>query len=137
MSGFLESLSGAVDEYRASHGRSAWSRGVGEYVSDFYDLLYCNRGYDDIESLGKHELDRFLLNGASDWSEHSWNGCSLIYNSDIAERLCCPSELKRTDHGRLQPNSREHWLDVQARALFQASIAFKRLYRQTQDAMSK
>lgn len=136
MSEFLESLSGAVDEYRASHGRSAWARGVGEYVTDFYDRLYYDRGYGDIDSFGENELGRFILDGASDWSEYSWSGCSLIYNSDIAERLCCPSELKRTDYGRLQPNSREHWLDVQARALSRAAIIFERLYRQTQDEMN-
>lgn len=136
MSEFLESLSGAVDEYRASHGRSAWSRGVGEYVSDFYDELKYARGNCEVDALGESELDRFLLNGASGWSEYSWSGCSLIYNSDIAERLCCPSELKRTDYGRLQPNSREHWLDVQARALSRAAIIFERLYRQTQSEMN-
>ena len=36
-----------------------------------------------------------LLNGASDWNQYSWGGCSLIYNSDIAERVCSPSKLKR------------------------------------------
>ena len=40
-----------------------------------------------------------LLNGADDWSQYSWGGCSLIYDGDIAERLCTPSELKKTRHG--------------------------------------
>lgn len=47
-------------------------------------------------------------------------GCACIFDSDIAERLCTQSELKRCDYGRLRPNSEEYWLDVQARALFQS-----------------
>ena len=50
---------------------------------------------------------------------------SIIYDSDIAERLCTPSELKKTRNGERKPNSREEWLDVQARALRQA---FSRIY---------
>ena len=67
-----------------------------------------------------------LLNGASDWSQYSWGGCSLIYDGDIAERLCTPSELKKTRNGERRPNSREDWLDVQARALYQASNSITR-----------
>lgn len=48
-------------------------------------------------------------------------GCSLIYDSDIAERLCCPSELRKTHNGERRPNSKEEWLDTQARALTQAA----------------
>lgn len=43
---------------------------------------------------------------------------------DIAERLATPSEIKRLRYkqgGMREPNARETWLDVQARALFQAS----------------
>lgn len=133
MSEFLETLRNLIDEYKTDDTCSAWVRGVGEYASDFCDRLYCARGYWNIELLDESELDRFLLDGASDWSEYSWGGNSLICDSDIAERLCCPSWLESTDHGRLQPNEREHWLDVQARALFVASIVFKYLYRQAQE----
>lgn len=45
----------------------------------------------------------------------------MIYDSDIAERLCNPSELKKTRNGERRPNGREEWLDTQARALFQAA----------------
>lgn len=46
-------------------------------------------------------------------------GCSLCYDSDIAARVCTPSELKRKHGGVYEPNSRETWLDVQTRALHQ------------------
>lgn len=60
---------------------------------------------------------------------YNWGGSSLIYDADIAGRLCCPSELKKTRNGERRPNSREEWLDVQARALYQACNRLCRLYR--------
>lgn len=90
--------------------RSAWDKGVNEYALELIENI------DDNETPTKE----MLLNGARTWNEFSWGGCSLIYNEDIAERLCCPSELKRTKNGQRKPNSREEWLDTQARALYQA-----------------
>ena len=66
-----------------------------------------------------------MLNGAQDWKQYSWGGSSLIYDSDIAQQLCAPWELKKTDNGRKAPNKNEQWLDVQARALFQAAYLIK------------
>lgn len=60
------------------------------------------------------------MNGARDWNQYSYGGNACIYDSDIAEGLCTPSELKRRDYGRKKPNAREEWLDVQIRALYQA-----------------
>ena len=108
--------------------RSAWARGVTEYALELLDELFENitNGYFSIEDLGCPKLlKRQLLNGADNWSHYSWSGCSLIYDYDIAERLCTPSELKKTKNGQRRPNSREEWLDVQARALMQASLLVK------------
>ena len=96
--------------------RSAWDKGVTLYALELLDNI---RDLNEVET--RKELETALLNGARNWSEYSWGGCSLIYNADIAERLCSPSELKRTRGGEWRPNRREEWLDVQARALFQAS----------------
>ena len=104
--------------------RSAWARGVQEYASELLDGLYdaISGGWFDAEDVAAPKLlERQLLDGASSWSEYSWGGCSLIYDPDIAERLCNPSELKKTKNGHRKPNASEEWLDVQARALLQAS----------------
>ena len=77
--------------------------------------------YEGRQAANTAEFKEWLKNGASDWDQYSWGGSSLIYNSDIAERLCCPSELKKTRNGERRPNSREEWLDTQARALRQAA----------------
>ena len=112
--------------------RSAWDKGVNAYALDLLDQLKeaVEGGYFDMENLlAPRMLRSALLNGAGSWSEYSWGGCSLIYDSDIANRLCTPSELKRTHSGERRPNSREEWLDTQARALFQAANRIVRRVR--------
>lgn len=104
--------------------RSAWDKGVKLYALELMDQLEeaIDDGYfyeDDLAA--PRVLSRGLLNGAQDWSEYSWGGCSLIYDGQIAGRLCTPSEFVRTRGGDRRPNSREEWLDVQARALSQAA----------------
>lgn len=104
--------------------RSAWDKGVTQYALEMVGQLgeQINGGYfEELNLTESKKVRAALLNGAANWSQYSWGGCSLIYDGDIAERLCCPSELKKTRNGERRPNSREEWLDVQARALFQAA----------------
>ena len=108
--------------------RSAWEKGVTVYALEMVEQLEeaAEGGYIGADDLtAPRMLRKALLNGADDWSAYSWGGSARIYNGDIAARLCCPSELKRTRNGERRPNSREEWLDVQARALHQA---FRRMY---------
>jgi len=95
---------------------SKWQNGVNEYAAELYQNMIDNNL--DI-------TEENLLNGASNWSDYSYGGSSLIYDYDIAERLATPSEIKsrmRKDGSFNQmANARETWLDVQARALYQAS----------------
>lgn len=102
--------------------RSAWDKGVTIYALELLETLEENRRYNGADKLlHPLEIKNELLNGADNWEQFSFGGCSLIYDGDIAERLCNPSELKKTRNGERNPNSRESWLDVQARALYQAS----------------
>lgn len=93
--------------------RSAWARGV---KATAYDML---------ESMEENGIESptmaDLLNGAQDWNQWALGGCGLIYDADIAQRYCSPSEIKRTRNGKRRPNSRESWLDVEARAASQAA----------------
>lgn len=98
--------------------RSAWARGVKAYAQELLDNL------DELtaDRLAEPAAVRAaLLNGAQDWKQYSWSGCSLVFNGGIAARCCTPSERKRSHNGERRPNNREEWLDVQARALFQAA----------------
>ena len=104
--------------------RSAWDKGVTQYALELVEQLseQINGGYfEELDLTESKKVRAALLNGAVDWSQYSWGGSALIYNGDIAERLCNPSELKKTRNGERRPNSREEWLDTQARALFQAA----------------
>ena len=109
----------------ATPARSAWERGVRQYAVELLeDLSYLTA--DEWDGSWSMRL-KLLLNGADDWQQYSHGGCSLIYDRDIAERLCTPSELRRINnvqHG--QPNHRETWLDCQARALWQAAQLIRR-----------
>ena len=104
-------------------GRSAWSRAVHTYAVELVESL------DDSADLSNDTLLRkAMLNGADDWQQYSEGGCALIYGSDIAERVCSPSELKRTRNGERPPNARENWIECQARALAQAAALVRRAY---------
>jgi hypothetical protein len=110
--------------------RSAWRKGVREYALELVEALEegISGGYfDEKDMQSTNLLKRQLLNGASDWKEYSWGGSSLIYDEDIAKRLCTPSELKKTRNGERRPNANEEWLDTQARALNQAAMMIIRL----------
>lgn len=102
--------------------RSAWGKGVTAYALELLEEFEENHGTDAEPTIEK------MLNGASSWSQYSWGGSSLIYDCDIAERLCTPSELKKTRNGERRPNSREEWLDTQARALYQAANRIRKAY---------
>lgn len=109
--------------------RSAWDKGVTAYALELLDNLEEYREFNNADThIHRLELRTELLNGASDWSQYSYGGSSLIYDFEIAERLCTPSELKRKKGGDLNPNSRESWLDIQARALYQAYNRIKKAY---------
>ena len=92
--------------------KSAWTKGVELYAEELREFL---------EENNLPATEQAMLNGANTWKMYSWGGAALIYDAEIAERLCSPSELKRCDWGNLPPNSREEWMDVQARALGQAA----------------
>lgn len=120
----MKNITTIIARIEESKTRSAWSSGVKLYALELLESLrndIIDGYFDDDDLLAPNLLNRALLNGASSWSEYSWGGCSLIYNGDIAERLCTATELKRTRNGERKPNKREEWLDTQARALFQAA----------------
>lgn len=112
----------------ARKDRSAWHRGVTAYALELVDTLAEHAAYEGRDPQNRKECREWMLNGAKDWSEYSYGGSSLIYDGDIAARLCSPSELAKTRNGERRPNSREEWLDVQARALSQACARVANIY---------
>jgi len=126
----IEDVRAAVESVKT---RSAWDRGVKAQALDFCDEMADWAAFDTDNKPGEGlaggvircasfgELVELLRNGAEDWSQASWGGNGLNYDQDIAERYSTKSELTRTRNGELRPNSREDWLDVQARGMGQAA----------------
>lgn len=113
--------------------RSSWEKGVRKYAIELLEQLEMHKDYINIpKRINTQILEKYLLNGAPNWIKYSREGCSLIYNEDIAKRLCNNTELKRTKFGEKSPNVFEDWLDVQARALYQAFILIKHTIRKIQ-----
>ena len=98
--------------------RSAWNHGV---------VIYAMELMNDVD--GKEITEKNLLIGAKDWKEYSYSGNALIYDVDICHRLCTPSEIKKTKDGEHHPNKQENWIDVQARALYQAARLIMKIKR--------
>lgn len=122
-------LHNAEIRINSDNQRSEWNKGVTAYALELLESLRqtIRGGYFAPADLkDPAAIEKALLNGAADWDQYSWGGCSLCYDSDIAARLCTPSELKRTRNGERRPNIREEWLDTQARALYQAARRVKR-----------
>ena len=107
-------------QINAKRCRSAWDRGVREYALEIIDGIEECAIYEGELPGNVKECLRYALNGAMDWTQYSEGGCSLVYNRQIAERLCTPSELRKTQSGMKDPNPREAWIECQARALYQA-----------------
>jgi len=96
----------------ATPARSAWQRGVKVYALELLESATEN---------GKPLQLVNLLNGAENWRAFSYGGNGLIYDHEICDRLCSPSEIKKTRGGERSPNKNETWLDCQTRALSQAA----------------
>ena len=99
----IEAATAAIEDKPA---RSAWAHGVKAYALELLDNL-AELTADQLADPAA--VRAALLNGAEDWKQCSYGGCALVYDRDIAARL------------DIIPNSRENWLDVQARALSQAA----------------
>lgn len=123
----MKSYNAIKAELGSRKDRSAWDKGVTMYALELLDEYRERAAYEGREAADRAEFRAWLRNGADSWESYSYGGSALVYNGDIAERLCCPSEYKRTREGERRPNSREEWLDVQTRALYQAARRLSRI----------
>lgn len=113
------------ERLEATKPRSAWDKGVkkiAENLLDKYEEIVRDReGSNPVPPL----TEKTVLNGANSWEQYCYGGCAMIYDREIAETLCTPSELRRTNFWTKAPNSRETWMDVQVRACVQAWALIK------------
>lgn len=116
----IQELKNKLEEEQ-KHARGAYQKAIYQYAFELVDNIADNyiSTAEELEHLENiTNLKERALNGASDWNQYSWGGCSLCYNYDILSRLFCPSIVKKyknadTVRGR-------HLLDYQATALSRA-----------------
>lgn len=106
----------------ATKPRSAWDKGVKEIAEGllykYEEIVRDREGSDPVPPL----TEKVVLNGANSWEQYCYGGRAMIYDREIAKTLCTPSELRRTDFGRKDPNPHEIWMDVQVKAHVQAWV---------------
>lgn len=129
-----------IKDIISQSARSAWARGVRNYALMLARNLRerekdAQRNGEPSTLRSREVVRAALLNGAEDWTQYSYGGCAYIYDEDIALHTCTASEYRRKRGGKLQPNPAETWLDVQARALYQASVKVLRAYDLALDAI--
>lgn len=99
--------------------KSTLDRDVLIYVLGIFD------NYIEEHDSNKQITEKDLLNGASNWSEYSWGGSSLIYDEDICKRLSTPSEQKKTRYGeRSQTLMKNGWMYRLERSIKQLRLFF-------------
>lgn len=116
-------IDGTADRSRTLD--AAYNEGVRQYALDLLE------DWPDDMPLQVATAETVLRNGADSWHEYA-QGSSLVYDEDIALRLCSPEELKRTHAGNLPPDENYTWLDLQERAIEDAA----RLILHTVDRMA-
>lgn len=111
-----------LEDMKKRFARSAWDKGVYDYAFDILEPLG-----DELENVNADTL----MNGVNTWTAYSYGGCALIYDDDIAKRMCTPSEYKKYLNAGLNSklSDSDYWLgNVQTRALFQAMAKIRRAY---------
>ncbi len=119
----MASINKVLAEIRKAKPRSAWENGVKTYAIELLDKQKEWRG--GAFNLDTSNYKKVILGGAQDWKQYSEGASTLIYDEDIAKRLCNKSQLTKTRNGELRPNPKESWLDVQVRALYPADMMIR------------
>ena len=123
-----------LEQKRQEHKRiSKWRNGLYDIAIDRIDELDNNTQitwYTLLNGALWQEKQANFENISHACNEYAWGGCGLIYDIDIAELLATKSEMyTRTGNFKEQPNNHEQWLDVYARAVYQAFRLIMRNYK--------
>ena len=118
----METANMIFDRIEHLNPHSAWNHGVMKYALELMNSV----------EIGEEITEKRLLNGAENWHQYSEGGYAFIYDALICRRLCSPSEIKKTKDGKRRPNKQETWLDVQARALYQAARLIMKIKKEVE-----
>lgn len=96
-------------------------------ILDYCYLLLSD--FEDEEEFDKDYLEKKLLMGAENWHKYSYAGFAYSYNSQIAETICTPSELKRYDYGKKCPKKFSDWCAAQEYYLTLAYVTILKIVK--------
>ena len=109
----------------------ARNKAVWEYGIEVLDSVATNGDDENRELWTQDKLRDLLLNGAFDyykpydeqahWKRYSEGGCSLIWNIEIAQRVCTPNQYKKLEDKINSGDDTHDWIMIQARCLFDAA----------------
>lgn len=116
----IEELKNKLNEEQ-KHTRGTYQKALYSYALELCDNIADNyittaEELEHLESITN--LKERALNGAENWNQYSWGGCSLCYNYDILSRLFCKSIVKKYENADSVRG--RHLLDWQASALAKA-----------------
>lgn len=108
-------------ETEQEKARGTYQKAIYQYAFELVDNIADNyittaEELEHLESIAN--LKERALNGATNWNQYSWGGCSLCYNFDILNRLFCKSIAKKYENADSVRG--RHLLDYQASALARA-----------------
>ena len=111
--------------------RSAYEKALKAYKLELLDNIKNNYYYngEDLKTFDFNTLRKLALNGAEDWQNYSWGGCSLVYNYDILKANFPASIVKKYENSDSIRGI--HLLDIQASRL---SKAFSTLWAEIRRA---
>lgn len=108
-------------ETEQEKARGTYQKAIYQYAFELVDNIADNyittaEELEHLESIAN--LKERALNGATNWKQYSWGGCSLCYNYEILRRLFCLSIVKKYENADVVRG--RHLLDYQADALAEA-----------------
>lgn len=123
--------------------RSAWDKGVRDYAI-WYILQPISLGVETTPTTWTiPQIRELILNGAKDyeqpnseyraWYRYSEGGCALICDIDIAKQLCTPSTFERAKKAIENGTSDGNWIEIQARALYQAALLIYETFKNMEE----
>lgn len=136
-----ELLTGAILASKLVRG--AKNKAVREYALEILDRVITDGDDERREHWSIDKLRDLLLNGAFDyykpydeqahWKRYSEGGCSLIWNIEIAQRVCTDNQYKKLEDKINSGNDTHDWVMIQAGALYEAALLIYKKFNSLND----
>lgn len=122
-----------LEQIQKEDCKSKWHKGVVSIAIDRLDEMHSGTKitwYSLLNGALWHDKGANFDNIVNACNKYAWGGCGLIYDIDIADLLATKSEAYyKNGNLKGKPNASEQWLDLYARAIFQAFSLIMKYYK--------